>query len=421
MSWADLDRLAAKARPDGGATLVVRDDRTPDRMLEQKHLSIVVAISRVVRGRRVLAERHDGRGAVVYATRGRPPEFLIAAVTAAGGVVFDGVREHSAHAPLAATVQLDAAFTDLASAVRRRLGAKSFRVALDTLEYDVRGRPPDRADPEAWWAAIIELAALAGECVRERRGARWTEAPAERLPLALDLGKGGLVFPGRLAQAIVEGGGGSMTELLEAALPAPVAVAATPARAMPILCDRRTVPLAELTWERLVAEEADTDDLPVVVYVEDRGGTLHGPPGPRAPAPELRERALANLAAEPVDVACVDLPGGDRLVVVTGAFAAESLLDPATMASVRAELGGPGLMFVGVPARGRLVAVDGERATIDDDLQREFLLVVEQHYLEAPERDRISRAAITYVDRPLGRVPSNLLDERRAAGVDPDA
>src|SRR5262249_43211692 len=45
VSWADLDRLSvAKPRADGATTLVVRDDRTLDQMLDAKHLSIVVAI-----------------------------------------------------------------------------------------------------------------------------------------------------------------------------------------------------------------------------------------------------------------------------------------------------------------------------------------------------------------------------------------
>src|SRR5262249_7400178 len=156
-----------------------------------------------------------------------------------------------------------------------------------------RRKRPDRADVDAWWSAIVELAAVTGECVREKRAARWTEAPTQRFPLALDLGKGELMFPGKLAQAIVEGGAGSMRALFEAhAWPV--------AAPMLLLCDRRTVPIDKLTWERLIAEELDTDDMPVIVYVEDHGGTIHWPFGPSAPTPERRTRALANLASQPV-------------------------------------------------------------------------------------------------------------------------
>src|SRR5262249_35034919 len=107
-------------------------------MLETKHLSIVVAIARVLRGRHALAERYASRGSLVYVTAGTPPEFIVEAVTAAGGAVFDGAREHKARSPQPTTVQLDAAFCDLASVVRRRVGARSFGAALDILEGELR-------------------------------------------------------------------------------------------------------------------------------------------------------------------------------------------------------------------------------------------------------------------------------------------
>jgi hypothetical protein len=82
-------------------------------------------------------------------------------------------------------------------------------------------------------------------------------------------------------------------------------------------------------------------------------------------------------------------------------------------------------VFVGVPARGQLVAADGERATVDDELGRGFVFVVEREYLQATERDRISREIIIYYDdKPIGRVRANLTAARqlmRTEGVDPDA
>lgn len=427
LSWIDLDKLAvAKPRADGTATLVVRDDRSRDRMLETKHLSIVVAISRVARARHALAERYASRGAIVYVTSSTPPAFVVDAVTAAGGVVFDGAREHVARSPLATTMQLDAAFCDLASVVRRRLDARTFGDALDTLERDLRRERPERTDVAAWWTAIIELAALAGELVRETRAGRWVEAPAQRLPLALDLGKGELLFPGKLAQTIVEGGAASMRSLLEITAPPKITPIRPGATAMPLLCDRRSVPIDRLAWEPLLAAEVDTDDVPVIVYVEDHGGAIRWPfTSQPVPDPAHRARALANLAKEPVEITALPIPGGNRIVLVTGGFyAAESLLVPATMANVRTELGGPKVLFVGVPARGSLVAIDGERAALDEDLERAFLLLVEKHYLEAPERDRISSEVLLYLDGPAGRLESPLMAARRAlrsAGVDPDA
>jgi hypothetical protein len=422
MSWADLDKIAVKPRPDGGATLVIRDDRPLDKIFETKHLSIIIAIARVTRARHALAEKYGGRGAVVYVVSRRPPDFLLDAITAAGGIAFHGTREHSAASPLPTTLQLDATFSDLGSQVRRRLGAKSFLAALESLEWELRRKLPDRADPAAWWTATVELAALTGECMREKRAARWTEAPSERFPLGLDLGKSNVLLPGQLAQTILEGGAGTMRSLLE------LTDAASGARgpAMPLLVDRHAVPIDKLTWERVLPEEFDTEHVPVIAYVEDHGGAISWPYGPPTPTPERRARALANLAKERVEIGRVDLgPQTAPVAVVTGNFyAAESLLLPATMERVRAELGRPNLLIVGVPARGYLFAIDGERATLDDNLQLAFLLMIEQAYLEATERDRISTEVLLYTDRPRGRLQSNVMDARRfqrTSGLDPDA
>lgn len=407
MSWADLDKLSvSKPRPDGSITVVARDDRSLDHIVATKHLSIIVAIARVVRGRRALADKYGARGSVIYLTSHRPPAFLVEAITAAGGVAFDGTREHRASTPLATTMQLDAAFSDLGSRVRRRLGAKSFAAALEALEWELRRALPAPADPEAWWTAAIELAALTGECLRERRAARWIETPGERFPLGLDLGKANLLLPGKLAQTILEGGEGSMRSLLEVSALA-TAGGTTRGRTMMMLVDRASVPIEKLTWERLLPVELDAAAVPVIAYVEDHGGTISWPFGPAAPTAERRARALTNLARERVELGRVDLGHDTPVVVVTGNFyAAESLLVPDTMERVRAELGGPRRLLVGIPARGYLYAIDGERATLDDELRIAFQATMEQAFLEATERDRITTEVLLYTDKPVDRVVS---------------
>jgi hypothetical protein len=401
VSWADLEKLAmAKPRADGTQTLVIRDDRPRDRIVDAKHLSTLVAIARVIGGRYALAEKLGGRGSVVYMTAGSPPEFLVEAVTAAGGSVFDGVRTHTASSPLATTVQLDAAFFDLASVVRRRLDARSFSAALEVLEFTIRRAPPARTNVEAWWTAILELVALTGEVVREKRAAKWIEVPSQRLPFGLDLGKGEVIHPGKLAHTILEGGAGSMSMLLEIATPSTTGT--TP---MALLSHRRSVPIEKLTWEPLISADLDTEHVPVIVYVEDRGGVIEWPFGSTTPTPERRATALANLAKERFTIEAHPISEEHRLVTVSGElYGAESLLVPATMNAVRAELGNPSVLFVAVPARGWLLAIDGERAQLDEDLKASFLVVVEKEYLHATERDRISSTVILYTDRPAGLV-----------------
>ncbi|MDB4961646.1 MAG: hypothetical protein JWP01_1645 [Myxococcales bacterium] len=437
-AWADLDKLAlARPRPDGRATLIARDDRSAEAITEARHLSTVIAIARVVRGTFAIEERHGGHGLVIYSVREHPPAFLVDAVSAAGGVVFDGSREHTTRSPLATTVQLDAAFSDLASAVRRRLKVGSIGDALDVLEHHVRRRAIPKDDAVATWTAVSELAALAGELIRADRPARWRAAGNERFPLALDLGKGEIAFPGKLAQAIVEGAAGSLRSLVAIASP-PMAVPVAPASTvraadpvsaayshpLPLLCDRRTVPIERLTHELLLGDEVDTPDVPVIVYVDDRDDAVAWPQDLGAPTAALRRTALANLAVQPVELTPMDVLIGKVVVVTGGFYAAESILDRATMERVRSELGGPELLLVGIPARGHLVAIDATVASADPELQAAFLMMVEGEYLRALECDRITSEVIVYADKPLGRVQSNLMDTRRAlrrVGVDPDA
>ena len=409
-AWADLDRLAA-ARPgaDGAARLVVRDDRPARDVIEAVPVSTVIAIARVLRARRVLAERHGGKGTVIYATATpmEPPAFLIDAVTAAGGIVFDGARERVAAAPRVLTLQLDAAFLDLATVVRRRTKARTFADAIELREHELRLRPVDAADPGARWIAIAELAALAGEVVRERRAGRWLDDGAQRFPLALDLGKGLRLAPGALAQAIVEGGAGSMRALIDELEP-PVPVAVRAASLMPLLCHRSVLP-PEIAWTPLLPEAADDPDAPVVVWVEDTADVVKWPLGAPVPDPGRQARALANLAAQPFEISPLVVPFGRYAVVTGGYFAAESVLDRPTMQRVASELGGATALVVAMPARGQLIAMDAARAELDDEALDAFRSVVEAQHRQAAEHDRISARPLWYRDgalEPLAAAPA---------------
>jgi hypothetical protein len=397
-AWADLDRLAiAKPRPDGRVTLVVRDDRTPDQIAETpSSLSVLIAACRVLRGQRVIAERHGGRGIVIYSCRQPPPDFLTEAVTAAGGVVFDGARERTRPA-YALTVLLDAAFIDLASVVRRRLGARSFAEALAALEADVRSRKISVGDAAAYWGAVLELTALTGELARSSgMPGRWDAATGTRLPLALDLGGGKALSPGALAQAIVEGTPGSLRQLITLG----TLHDATAGVPFPLLCHRTAVPIDRLSWTPLVSDgdAGEHPDVPVIVWVEDLGEGIRFPTDRGAASDALRARAVKNLDRLAVEITEVPLPFA-RVAVVTGDyFAAEMLLHPPTMARVAQALGGAETLLVGVPARGYLLAVDAATADLDDDLRAAFVGMVEREHQRATERDRISAQVLFYRD-----------------------
>jgi len=404
MRWQNLDEVEVRERADGSALVILRDDRSPDDVMATKALSTIVAIARVAAGKLALEQKYGGRGAVVYMLK-RAPELVVAAVTAAGGVVYDGTSERVAPAPLAATMQLDGAFVELASAVRRRLKARSFDTALELLEVDLRATPPERG---ARWITVVELMAVTGELMRENRGARWITAANQPLPLLLDVGAERLNLA-KSAYAIVDAGAGTMRGLVEV-VHVPGAVRATTGRPMPRL-EPRSSGLVSLTpWSRLLPAEIEQDDLPVVTWIDDLGEQMRHPPGQGEPAPERIRRALANLAGERVELHEHRI-GPHRMVIVAGRFASEKILDRDAMRLVAERVGAPqpAQLLVGIPVRGVLCAIDSPTALIDDELALTFHQRVVRAFEEAEPMERLTSALLVHAfDKPVGRYTTPL-------------
>lgn len=426
MSWADLEKLQGAKRPDGTMMVVLRDERAAAAITEKRSLSILFAISRVVHGRNVVAEKYGGKGRVVYTTAGTPPAFLIEAVCAAGGIVFDGRSEHALAKPPELGLLLDGSFCDFAIEVKRRFKVRTMRDALEIREIELRKRPVDVADPVARWTAVFELMALVGEAAREHRPGRWGFEPDTKVkfPLVLDLGRGYKLAPGRLAEAVVSGTATTLVDLLAIAEKGEAAMAADPRTTIPLLHDRATLPADDIVTEPLVDNETDVPGLPVVAYVEDRDEGYRWPQNVSI-TPELRRRALANLGARAFDIEVEEMSSlGMTVALVSGDFyAAETILHRPTMKLVEQRLGSE-VLLVGVPARGFLFAIDAAPAMADHDALTAFLLFVERQHFDNPEAARISSEVIVYQGKPIGRVQSNHMDTRRALrrmGIDPDA
>lgn len=427
MSWADLEKVQGTQRPDGTMLVVLRDDRASAAITEKRSLSILFAVSRVIHGLQVVDAKYGGRGKVVYWTTGAPPAFLVEAVSAAGGIVFDGKLEHAIAKPPELGMLIDGTFCDFAIEVKRRFKVRTMRDALEVREIELRKRPVDLADHVARWTAIYELMALAGEAAREKRPGRWAFDRAMKdvkFPLVLDLGRGHKLLPGRMAQAVVHGSGSTMIDLLAVLEKSEApAVGISPMATMPLLHDRETIPAADVITEPLVGD-SDFLGLPVIAYVEDRDEGYAWPQNVPI-TPELRRRALANLGARNFDIGVAEVPGmGVTLAFVIGDFyACETILHRPTMKKLETQLGSTTLL-VGVPARGELLAMDSAIAMADDEILTTFLRLVEKKYLDNPEDARISSEVIVYEGKPIGRVQSNLMDTRRALrrmGIDPDA
>jgi hypothetical protein len=421
MSWADLDKVSVKQRADGSALLVVHDGRTFAQISEARLVSILVAMCRVARAREALEQKFANKGAVTVVTSGEPPGFFVEAVSSAGGVVFDGKREHAFPKPMSATMLLDSTLCDLATAVRRRVNVRTFRDALEVREHELRRKPVAKTELVAYWSTVFELVALAGELYRAEEPGKWELVGSARPPLGLKQPKKPMVFPAEQAQAIAAGGTASLRTAVDLAKPrAPNAPLETSLRAMPLLVHRRSVEVDALTWEPLVPADADHHELPVIAYVEDQPAELFWPKNQGAPTRALRSRAIDNLGRTDFAIESIDVGDTRVALVVHENFGCEAVLHRPTMKQIEQLLGGDTLV-VGFPERGQMLAT----TIADDDDLLPFLHLVDNRFHAAPEHARISSEVVVYTDgKVLERLHSLAMDTRRAMrrmGIDPDA
>jgi hypothetical protein len=206
--WARVHKVdRIKPLPTGGAIIILEDERNASQMQRVPSLSTLVAIARVLAAKRLLAVKFDGKGEVRYATNALVPSFLSEAVARAGAAVTerDGEAIKSPAAPSGVAAIVDIAFTELAHHARGSIGVIDIGAALKQIEARRRAAPLDREkEPEKYWPAVLELAALAGEQSRAR-GGRWIETTDLPVPFALKFPEGQLAKPTEIAQQIVEG------------------------------------------------------------------------------------------------------------------------------------------------------------------------------------------------------------------------
>jgi hypothetical protein len=206
--WARVHKVdRIKPLPTGGAIVILEDERNASLMQRVPSLSTLVAIARVLAAKRLLAVKFDGKGEVRYATNALVPSFLSEAVARAGAAITerDGEVIKSPAAPSGVAAIVDIAFTELAHHARGSVGVIDIGAALKQIEQRRRAAPLDRdKEPEKYWPAVLELAALAGEQSRAR-GGRWIETTDLPVPFALKFPEGQLAKPTEIAQQIVEG------------------------------------------------------------------------------------------------------------------------------------------------------------------------------------------------------------------------
>jgi hypothetical protein len=207
--WARVHKIdRIRPLPGGGAIVLVEDERSAAAMLRVPSLSVLIAIARILDARRVLEARYGGKGEVRYAAAASPPPPLLDAIIRAGASVSDGSGDRVVvpAAPAGLSAVIDHAFAELAHRVRTSSMSPDIGAALRAAEAARRKAPLDRdAAPAAYWTAVLELAALAGELSRPR-GGRWIETAETPVPFAIRFPRGELAAPAKLAQQIVLGG-----------------------------------------------------------------------------------------------------------------------------------------------------------------------------------------------------------------------
>ncbi|HEV7555371.1 MAG TPA: hypothetical protein VGO00_07960 [Kofleriaceae bacterium] len=207
--WARIHKVdRIRPQPNGGAIILVEDERNVAQMSRVAPLSTVMAIARVLNAQRVLDSKYNGKGEIRYATNAQLPQFLFDAVMRAGAAVSDRTGENVIMPAKASSVgaTVDTAFSELATWTRTNVGTTDMIGTLRRLEATRKKSPLDKeAKPELYWPAVFELASVAGELSRPR-GGRWVETREMPVPFALKFtDTENLAYPTRLAQRIVEG------------------------------------------------------------------------------------------------------------------------------------------------------------------------------------------------------------------------
>jgi hypothetical protein len=206
--WARVHKIdRVRPQKDGGALVLVEDERSPAAMSKHPALSTLIAIARILNAQRLIDLKYGGKGEVRYATNAKMPTFMFDAVRRAGASISDrtGNQAEIPAAPASVSSVIDQSFTELAHELRLSVSATDMISALKKLEDRRRKAPLDRENETAqYWTAVFELAALAGELSRPR-GGRWIDTREMPVPFAIKFPEGGLATPTKLAQQIVEG------------------------------------------------------------------------------------------------------------------------------------------------------------------------------------------------------------------------
>lgn len=375
--YCSLDKIDLSARVDGRPVAVQTDHRARAEIEAEPELSALFAMARVLNARghlaTVVASGGHAEAAVHYVVGDEPPPALLDALRAVGAVL---ERADRSLEPLGAPSEdavgelADRAFGGLARRAAARVGVRDLAVALRMLEDQTVAAPPERTDEAAYWARVLELAALTGELLRAKSAGRWVQTDRALVPFGFQLathaaGGSTVMFPTNRAQRVIDDGADeSLFKLLLAAEETLARPLDSGGRLMPSLRDRRMVELDEVVWQAVLAESAGPPDLPIIVCGIDGENTFgmirRDAVRESTERDDPMDEALRNLAAERVQTESLRADDVAMLVVTGSFYAAEKVLDRAFMQSLHRELGAE-LLAAAVPTRGLLMVTAAHR------------------------------------------------------------
>lgn len=365
------------AEQDGRKVYLQTDHRSPEEMDETPEVSVLFALIRTLLPHR-MTEAGQPRAGVRYAALGGASEAVSEAIASTGAELESSASGTPEIVPYSGTPRTpteiaDEAFTGLAHRVALResvpvsgTGLAEFEARLLAQQED----DPDLGEIESW-TAVIELAALTGECLRRiGDGGQWQvsdEVFADNEQISpSDLGMLPFIFTAtggfmhnaanKAIRALSEPGQ-STVQLLASTQPAEGDDGTT------------VVVLKPSSWgmDGIYARPLldNVPDCPLVVIGQDHPNNVAYPTTSQE-EPEkhdvLMAEALRNLAHVDVEIEKLDMGIEMDLYVVHGDFyAAEKILDEAFMHRMHATIGQE-LLAVAIPVKSRMFVTAGAQA-----------------------------------------------------------
>jgi len=176
--YSSLDRIDFIATAKDGSSHYVQTDHRGRAEIEQdRPMSTVFAIMRVVNASRTAAER-GGQYKVIYNINEEPPQFLQQAIACAGGVVEAANKELIYQGQLIPCENIvESCLAEIAAGISQAWRLDYSVEGLQALEQGLAQQTPaPETDEITYWSQVVRAGAFAGEVMRKMHGGRWDRA-----------------------------------------------------------------------------------------------------------------------------------------------------------------------------------------------------------------------------------------------------